>query len=255
MPPSTASSCSDTVTVIAVGALAATVAALCHETLGHGLGCFGAGGHITLLTSIWFRCSSGSALTDSGGPIGNLVAGSLAVALLSYTRSSPTARLFLLLLGGLDLFWFTGQLMFESLTNTHEDWYWALQRGWRPVGIVVGVCGYLLARRLLAAVNRKQGGPQARTIRLAYAAAATSAVIAGLMWRPEPLRSALEGFLVLGIAPLGLLSVARGAGQGAGNDSGAGSVPRSWIWICAAAVFFGLFLFIQARGLGLGRRE
>jgi len=61
-----------------------------------------------------------------------------------------------------------------------------------------------------------------------------------------PLRSALEGFLVLGVAPLGLLGVARKASQ----DIGGGSVPRSWIWIAAGAVVFGLFLFIQARGLG-----
>jgi hypothetical protein len=31
---------------------------------------------------------------------------------------------------------------------------------------------------------------------------------------------------------------------------GAGPVPRSWIWICVGVVVFGLFLFIQARGLG-----
>ena len=81
---STASSADDTPTAMAVGALAATLA-LCHETLGHGLGCVGAGGHVTLLTSIVFRCSHWSAIADAGGPLGNLVAGSLALALLSRT--------------------------------------------------------------------------------------------------------------------------------------------------------------------------
>jgi hypothetical protein len=70
------------------------------------------------------------------------------------------------------------------------------------------------------------------------------------MWRPEPFRSALEGFLILAIAPVGLLTVARKASQDVGRDIGAGSVPRSWIWIAVCAVIFGLFLFIQARGLG-----
>jgi hypothetical protein len=237
-------------TAIAVGALAATMATLCHETLGHGLGCVGAGGHVTLLTSVWFRCSAWSASADVGGPIGNLVAGSLALVLLSHTRPTPTVRLLLLLSGALNLFWFMGQLTFESLTDRHDDWFWLLQAGraarWRPVGVLVGIGGYVLVQRLLTACNREQGGSKAYAIRLAYAAAGVSAVVAGLMWPPEPFRSALEGFLVLGVAPLGLLGVARKASQ----ESGGGSVPRSWIWIAAGAVVFGLFLFIQARGLG-----
>ncbi len=244
----------DTATVAAVGALAATMATVCHETLGHGLGCLGAGAHITLLTSVWFRCSTSSVGADAGGPIGNLVAGILAVALLSRTRADPTVRLLLLLFGALSLFWFMGQLTFESATNRHDDWYWALQPGraaiWRPVGIIVGIGGYVLAQRVLAAINREHGGCKGRSIRLAYAAAAASAVIAGLMWRPEPFRSALEGFLILGLAPLGLLGIAGKTSQDVGNDIRPGCVPRSWIWIAVCAVIFGLFLCIQARGLG-----
>jgi hypothetical protein len=247
---STASFSSDAVTVIAVGVLAATLATLCHETVGHGLGCFAAGGHVTLLTSIWFRCSKGSAIADMGGPMGNLAAGALAVALLRYTRPSLTVRLLLLLFGALSLFWFTAQLTFESLTHKHEDWYSVLQVGWQPVGAVVGIGGYVLVGRLFSAINRKHGGSDSLAIRLAYAAAAASAVIAGLMWRPEPFRSALEEFLVLGIAPLGLQRIAWHSGRGTGIDMGAGPVPRSWVWISVCAVVFGLFLFIQARGLG-----
>jgi hypothetical protein len=48
---------------IAAGVLTATLAALCHETLGHGLGCLAVGGRITLLTSIWFRCHGAKSLT------------------------------------------------------------------------------------------------------------------------------------------------------------------------------------------------
>jgi hypothetical protein len=256
MPPATASSSDDTATVVAVGALAATLAALCHETVGHGLGCVGAGGHITLLTSIWFRCQGAPAVAYLGGPIGNLVAGSAAVALLGHTKASPTAGLLLWMLGALNLFWFMGQLTFESLTHVHEDWYYfiSLRFGppwiWRTVGTVAGVGGYVLVRRWLAAVLRRQGGPQAYAIRLAYAAAAAAAVIAGLMWRPEPLRSALEGFLVLGIAPFGVLSAARSMNQDGGQEVRSSSVQRSWRWICVCAALVGVFLFVQARGLG-----
>jgi len=251
--PSSRTDSNDTATVIALGVLAATLADICHETLGHGLGCFSAGGHITLLTSTWFHCSKWSALADAGGPLGNLVAGFLALAILNYTRPTPAVRLLLLLLGALSLFWFTAQLTFESLTHRQDDWYWALQMfgSWRPVGAVVGVGGYVLVGESISALSRKQHGPNAHAIRLGYAAAAASAVIAGLLFRPEPFRSALEGFLMFGIAPLGLLSVARQARQDVGKEIGTGSVPNSWIWICVGVVIFGLFLFIQARGLGM----
>lgn len=252
---SRALSSDDTATVIAAGALAATAATVCHETLGHGLGCLSAGGHITLLTSTWFHCSKGSALADVGGPIGNAVAGCLALALLRYTRPGPTVRLFLLLWGALSGFWFTAQLVFESVSHRPDDWYRALQLGSsaasRPIAAVVGILGYVIVGRVVAAINRKPGGGStARAIRLAYAASAISGVIAGWMWRPEPLRSAFEGLIIIGIAPLGLLNVARQASREVANDRTAGSVPRSWLWIGASAVLFGLFLCTQARGLG-----
>lgn len=247
------SSCSDTATAVALGVLAATLAVICHETLGHGVACLAIGGHIKLLTSIWFRCSKYAPITDAGGPMGNLLAGSLAVLLLSYIRPTPTGRLLLFMFGALNLFWFMAQLTFESLTHHHDDWYWLLQSApviWRPVGAVVGVSGYVLTVRWLSAVLRAQAGPEAPAIRLAYVAAAMSAVITGLMWEPEPLRSAVEGFSTFGINSFGLLIVARRASRAAECDVGAHSVPRSWAWICFCALCFGIFLFVQARGMG-----
>lgn len=246
-------SSNDAVTVIGVGALAATLAVICHETLGHGLTCIGAGGHINLLTSIWFRCSKYAPITDVGGPVGNLVAGSLGIALLGYTGRSPAGRLLLFMFVGLNLFWFMGQLTFESLTHTRDDWYWLLQSApttWRPVGAVVGICGYVLTIRGLSAVLRKQGGPRANSIRVAYAAAAVSALITGLMWSPEPMRSAVEGFSTFGINSFGLLIVARRATVAVEHEVGVQPVTRSWAWICFCAVSFGIFLLVQARGLG-----
>jgi hypothetical protein len=254
MVPETGSPSNDTATVIAVGASAGTLAAICHETLGHSLGCVGAGGHITLITSSLFRCEGAPAIADAGGPIGNLVAGFSALALLSYMKASPAVRLLLVLFGALNLYWFTGQLAFEFLTQTHDDWYYliSLQVGWpgayRVLGATVGLGGYVLVSRWISGVIRKQGGPQPHAIQLAYAAAAASAIIAGLMWRPEPLNGALQGFLTLGVAPLGLLSVARRANRDVELDTR--SVPRSWLWICGGAVLFGVFLLVQAQGLG-----
>ena len=253
MRPPGALSSDDTATAVAVGVLAATLAVIGHETIGHGLGCMGSGGHVTLLTSIWFRCSQGTPLSDAGGPLANLLAGFAAIVLLvTYAKLQPAGRLFLFMFGALNLCWFTAQLAYESLTGTHDDWYWLLQSRpalWRPVGALGGVGGYLLATRWFSGVIRRLRGPQAHAILLAYAAAAGSAVVSGLLWQPEPLRSALEGFLTLGVAPVGLLRIARSS-RAIGREVALGPVPRSWIWICGGFALFGAFLFIQARGLG-----
>lgn len=253
--PATASSSDDAATALAVGALAATLAAVAHETLGHGVGCVGIGGQITLLTSIWFRCSKWSGIVDAGGPLGNLAAGLVAFALLGCKRPGATVRLFLLMFGSLNLFVFTGQLALESVTSNRDDWYsTALQMewpaAWRIIGAIIGIGGYLLVRRLATLILRKQAGPRPHAIRLAYAAAAASAVIAGLIWQPEPFRSAAQGFLAVGIAPLGLLDVARRASRDQKDGSSTNAVPRSWIWISVCAAAYVVFLLVQARGLG-----
>lgn len=81
-------------TVIAAGVLAATLAAICHETLGHGLGCIGVGGRITLLTSIWFQCKGATSLTDAGGSIASFAGdgGDPAFVVVGNTKSRRPAR-------------------------------------------------------------------------------------------------------------------------------------------------------------------
>ena len=244
---------SDTITVIAIGVLGATLATVSHETLGHGIGCISTGGHISLLTSIWFRCSQPSWLADIGGPAANLILGCLGIALLRSIKSGTAMKFFLLMFGALNLFWFMGQLIFESLTATHDDWHTTFVMGsphvLRAVGAITGIGGYLLTTRLLSRLAREQQA-QPDAIRFAYVAAAASAVISGLMWQPEPLRSALEGFLVLGVAPVGLFRVSRALAQRHEDDEGINVISRSWLWICLCVVIFGVFLFVQARGVG-----
>ena len=85
---------------------------------------------------------------------------------------------------------------------------------------------------------------------MAYVAAVASAVIAGLMWSPEPIKSAIEGFLTLGIAPLGLLVAAARAGREADRVMPTAPILRSWSWIAVSVAVFGSFLIVQGRGLG-----
>jgi hypothetical protein len=241
----------DAATVIATGVLAATLATLCHETLGHGLGCVLDGGRVTLLTSIWFRCHGATSLTDAAGPFASLAAGLAAFGLLKIEQVERVARFLLILFGAISLFWFAGQLIDHAVING-DDWgiiahrnHWPPLR--RPTAIAAGVATYAGTIALTAAALRRKGAPGWQAIGLAYAASAASAVIAGLMWQPAPMRSALEGFLTLGIAPLGLLVAAKRAARSADD---AAPIPRSWPWIATGAVVFVIFVAVQGRGLG-----
>jgi hypothetical protein len=241
----------DAATVIATGVLAATLAALCHETLGHGLDCIIDGGRVTLLTSIWFRCHGATSLTDAAGPFASLVAGLAAFGLLKIEQVDRVARFMLILFGAISLFWFAGQLIDHAVING-DDWGIIARRNhwpalWRPIAIAVGVAVYAGAIALTAAVLRRKGAPRWQAVGLAYAASVASAVIAGLMWQAAPIRSALEGFLTLGIAPLGLLAAAKRA---ACNADDVAPIPRSWPWIATSVVVFVIFLVVQGRGLG-----
>jgi hypothetical protein len=247
-------------TVIAAGVLAATLAAVCHETLGHGLGCIAVGGRITLLTSIWFRCEGATSLTDAGGSITSLAGGIMAILfLLSFKIRSAVVRLILILFGGISLFWFAAQLIDHPIVN-RDDWAFIARRMqwpwvWRPIMVGIGVAGYAAAVRLMFAVLRRKCAPGRKAIWLSYAAATVSAVIAGLMWNAAPLTSAKEAFLTLGIAPLGLLYANRMADREMPADTSETSdprspLPRSWTWIFVSMVVFGMFLAVQGRGLG-----
>lgn len=244
----------DWISVIAVGVLAATLAAVCHETLGHGLGCLAVGGRITLLTSIYFRCLGATALTDAAGPFGNFLGGIAALALLALRPFGRTARLFLILFGALNLLWLFAQMTYCAVLGK-DDWgFVALQMGWpwvwRPILAAIGIAGYVLVVRQSTAALAESGSPTPQAIRLAYIAAVASAVIGGLMWAPLPIRSAIEGFLAVGLAPLGLLFAAARAGRAHGATAVHPPITRSWWWIAVGVTVFGVFLFTQGLGLG-----
>jgi hypothetical protein len=244
----------DLTTVVAVGVIAATLAAVCHETLGHGLGCTVDGGRITLLTSIYVRCAGATALTAAAGPLGNFLAGIAAFGFLSLRPPGRTARLLLIVFGAFNLFWLFGQMIYCALLSI-DDWaFVALRMGWswvwRPVAAAIGVAGYATAIGLSTAALAKPGAPRRHAIQLAYIAAAASAVIAGLMWRPEPIKSAIEGLLAVGVAPVGLLIAATLAVRAHGAIPAHLPIARSWCWIAIGVVVFAIFLFTQGQGLG-----
>ncbi len=218
---------------------------------GHGLGCVIDGGRITLLTSIWFRCHGGNTLTDAGEPIASLVGGLAAFALLPAARTNRISRLTLVLFGAFSVFWFAGQLIDHAVIN-RDDWAIIARRNhspavWRPISIGLGIAVYAGGIALTTAALRQKDAPRPSAVALAYAAGAASAVLAGLMWQPMPLSSALEKFLTLGIAPLGLLIAARRARSDPANTA---PILGTWAWIAVTTMVFVIFLLVQGRGIG-----
>lgn len=88
-----------------------------------------------------------------------------------------------------------------------------------------------------------------RAIRVAYLASAGSTALAGLMWSPEPVRSAMEVLLTFAVAPLGLLIAARRASRGP-DQVRTRAITRSWPLLVTGFAAFAVFALVQGRGLG-----
>lgn len=244
----------DPPTLIAVGVLAATLAAAAHEALGHGGACLAQGGEVTLLTSLYFHCRGAGDLTDVAGPIGSLTFGGAAFAALrGLPRAGATSRLFLLNSAAIGLFWFFGQLARDAALAV-DDWAFAARSA--PVGwalAALGVAGYAATIRQLAdpagALAGEDRHATLRRLLMPWAAGVVAVMIAGALWRGDRPGGVWEAFLTLGVAPAGyLLDVRRAARAPTGPGP---AIPRSWPWILAAAAAFAAFALTQ--GLGIGR--
>lgn len=236
----------DALTVVAIGVLAASLAAVIHEGLGHPLGCIAVSGRVRLVTSIYFRCAGAKPFTDVAGPLGGLVGGLAALATLTLAKLGPRMRLFVFALTAFTLFWFGGQLAVQAITNT-DDWaFLARDLHWpEPVRLALaagGVVIYDTTRRLMAPTAVQMGR---KTILLMYMAGVVSACIAGLAWAPERWGGFKEALVAIGVAPLGLLLL-----RTADADNLRQTISRSWTWIATSAIGYGLFLAVLGRGLG-----
>lgn len=237
----------DALTLAALGVLAATAAAVAHETLGHAGACLATGGQVVRLTSIFFRCDPGRDVVDVAGPLAGLACW-LAALGLHRRAGGPVARQFFLVLAAFALFWFFGQLAYGGLTRT-DDWAFAARSTvWSFALGAAGVAGYVWTLRTVRRMAAADGAGLTRLL-LPYVAGALSAGLAGGLWRGGHMAGAREGLLTLGVAPLGYVWSAW-RGHAASTAEGL-PVVRDWRWIATAAATFAAFCATQ--GLGLGR--
>jgi hypothetical protein len=245
----------DTLTVLAIGALAAMITTCAHEAVGHGGLCLLKGGHITRLTSVYFQCKPGMDGIALAGPIGNLTAALLAWLIRQTVPTSRVRlRLLLIFVTAFSLFWEAGYVI-HAMIHDDGDWVFAARElfgrpetAWRIGGGILGVVLYGIGIWAMRSAMRPFGPSPARAgalLRLGWVAGAVAAVLASLAYTPD--RDAIkEAALEIGAASWPMLLLSFGLRTDA---SSVGAVTRSWLWISAAVLGFAGFVATLGRGL------
>jgi len=245
----------DPITVMAIAAAAASIAAFAHEAAGHGGACLALGGRITQLTSVYFHCKPGDAWIAAAGPIGNLVAFALSWAgLTALPGGRPRLRLMLMLIMGFSIFWAAGYLPY-SMWRHDGDYYFAARDlipgpgiVWRWGGVVLGVLLYLLGGVTVARAGAAwtDQASVVRMRRLAWLAGTLSAVAAAALYAPGRAEAMAQALLEVGVASLPLLLALRPRASAGVAEA---PVNHSLPWIAGALLIFAVFAATLGRGL------
>ena len=239
-------------TLVAIAALAFVLACVAHEAFGHGGMCVAVGGHVTLLTSVYFRCSTGGPLTDAAGPIMNLAVGAVFGGVLRTRRSlSPSWRLLLVFAMAFNLFWGAGYFVFSAVTNT-GDWAFVLRELalqpswlWRCLTGALGV--YLYYRSVaLVALHLPSGTPLVAP----YLVAGTVSCFAALFFAGPTLPAIREAAQESFGAAVGLLLLAYRNSSRVDSQPSVVFVNRSGGWVFTSALVTLAFVATLGRGYG-----
>jgi hypothetical protein len=230
--------------------VAFTVAAVGHEAIGHGGACVAAGGRITLLTSVYFRCSDGTPAVDAAGPLMNLILGA---AFWGLARSRPHAspsRMFFVLAMAFNLFWGAGYFVFSSVTN-RGDWAFVL-RGfaleprwiWR---LLMGVLGVFLYVRFVRAVA--SCAPPGLPFAIAWLVAGAVSCLAALCYAGPTLPALREAVQEGFGAALGLLLLDRRHAARSPAEALAAPAVIGTAWLIVCVLITNLFVVLFGRGI------
>ncbi|QQL49064.1 hypothetical protein [Mucilaginibacter ginkgonis] len=141
-----------------VGTLSYIVADLSHEALGHGIMCLLLGNKVSLISSVYFRSVPHSFITDTGGPLGNLIIGAGSAWYLKNTSAKHFWRsLLLYFFASFNLYWFSWMLLYGGLSGV-GDFILAFAKNiqliWRTLLIFFGITFYIISFKKLATLFR-----------------------------------------------------------------------------------------------------
>jgi len=255
----------DAPTVCAISSLAAILANVLHEGLGHAATALLTGATSGVLTTVAWSSNVDSRLVAAGGTLANLAAGALFWIALCYAkRVSVHLRFFLLVSVAFNLFIGTGYFLFSGFTD-FGDWarviaglpaHWF----WRTLLVVVGFVSYYAAALLVGiGLVRYVGVPRSEFRRLRkltvlpYLSALVLVTAGGLL---NPIGMQLMWQSALPAAAgghSGLLWLRYAIAQKAAPLRSTEAMGRSYMWIGVAVVLSLIFVFVLGRGITLHR--
>jgi len=239
-------------TLGAIAAVAYIVACVAHEVIGHGGMCLVVGGRVTLLTSVYFRCTKGGPLTDAAGPLMNLIFG---IVCWSLARTRPLAsqsRLFFVLTMAFNLFWGAAYFIFSAVTNT-GDWAFVIRDlslepswMWRLLMGVLGVVIYVSSARAVA--THVQPGT---SLVWPYLSAGLVSCIAALFYFGPVLPAVREAAHSSFGANIGLLFLAYRRSKQPYTSPSPGLVAHNNGWLLFSVLVIMIFFLVLGRGCGV----
>jgi len=255
----------DVPTVCAISLLAAMLANVLHEGLGHAATALLTGTKSGVLTTVAWSSDFDSRLVAAGGTLANLAAGMVFwFALRSARGASVRWRFFLLTSLAFNLFVGTGYFFFSGVTN-FGDWadviaglraYWL----WRALLVIVGMSSYFGAALVVGiglvryvGVPRNEFRRLRRLTLIPYFSAVLLVCAAGLLnligiqlvWQ-----SALPATAG---AKSGLLWLRYYIPKGTVPERRPHGIDRSYGWITVAVALSLVFVFVLGRGIVLHR--
>ncbi len=262
----------DVPTVIAISALAYTVANIVHEGLGHGGMCVLVGARPTVLNAIFFEYDDVAATLaqqkwiSAGGSIANVLVGFPSLWASRRPGLAPSWRYALWLFAAVNLLTAFGYLVFSGIGGI-GDWARVVE-GFGTTWIVrggmalVGAALYFVAapRLLMPALDPFLGtDPTTRAQRakwlglVPYLAGGVALVIAGIL-NPYGLKIVLISAVAAGFGGTSLLAWYPGIPRDPAPGTPAAPLPieRSWAWIIAGVIVLGIFVAVLGPGLRLG---
>jgi hypothetical protein len=247
----------DTLTMIAVAALACILQDVLHEGLGHGVTAWLSGAHKITMSTVALQSDIDTHWIAANGTLVNLVAAGIFWLLLLRRQSyRPVTLYFLVVAMAGNLFTGTGYFLFSGVAN-FGDWRTVIEGLqppwlWRIGLIVFGVASYYASMRLVMVKLRPFQGTDSRSLRwVCWTPYFTAGALAGLAALFSPfglfymIASALPSTLG---ANAGLLSLPGLMRCGRRNE-GALVIPRSVPWIVSGSIASLLFIFVLGRGI------
>ncbi len=255
----------DGLTVCALSLIAAALADVLHEGVGHALLALFTGAQFGVISTVAWSSAYDSRLVAAGGTLVNLAAALICWIILRAAKNfSVQTRYFLLTSFAFNAFTGTGYFFFSGVSN-FGDWavvtvpmhpHWM----WRTLLVVVGIAAYygailLVGSGLVRYVGVSLDEPRRyrKLTFIPYFSAALLLSLGGLL-NPIGIQLVWESALPAAAgADCGLLWMRYYVPKRTVPEWGSPGITRSYPWIIVAAILSLTFIFVLGRGVPLHR--